>query len=69
MTDQSKPSPTEIPISCPHCKQEQVIHVVARAGIAQLGKQTINCVKCKAEIDVTVPDQIVGGLLGNNKKQ
>jgi transcription elongation factor Elf1 len=61
MVDQSKPSPIVIPVSCPHCKQKQVIHVVARAGVAQLGNQTINCVKCKAEIDVTIPDQIVGG--------
>jgi hypothetical protein len=61
MVDQSKPSPTVIPVSCPHCKQMQVIHVVAREGVAQLGNQTINCLKCKAVIDVTVPDQIVGG--------
>jgi hypothetical protein len=61
MVDQSKPSPAVIPISCPHCHQKQAIHVVARAGISQLGKQAINCVKCKAEIDLTVPDQIVGG--------
>jgi hypothetical protein len=34
---------------------------VAREGIAQLGNQTLECVKCKAVNDVTVPDQIVGG--------
>jgi hypothetical protein len=50
-----------MPISCPHCQQKQVIHVVAREGIAQLGKQTINCLKCKGEIEVTIPDQIAGG--------
>jgi DNA-directed RNA polymerase subunit M/transcription elongation factor TFIIS len=61
MVDQSKPSPTVMPISCPHCQQKQVIHVVAREGIAQLGKQTINCLKCKGEIEVTIPDQIAGG--------
>jgi hypothetical protein len=61
MADQSKPSLTVIPVLCPHCQQKQVIQVVARAGIAQLGNQTIGCVKCKAEIEVTVPDQIVDG--------
>src|ERR1700732_2424730 len=44
MVDQSKPSPTVIPVSCPHCKQMQVIHVVAPAGRAAAGGQAMNSV-------------------------
>ena len=60
MAHQPEPRHTAIPVSCPHCKQKQFVHVGPRAGIAQPGNQTINCVKCKGEISVTILDQIVG---------
>jgi hypothetical protein len=60
MAHQPEPRHTAIPVLCPHCKQKQFVHVAPRASIAQPGDQTINCVKCKGEISVTILDQIVG---------
>jgi hypothetical protein len=48
-------------ISCPHCQQKQVIQVRATIGFAQMGDQSVQCVKCEKAFDVMVPDQIVGG--------
>jgi hypothetical protein len=48
-------------VECHHCNTKQTVHVAARAGFAQLGSQTIPCIKCKKDFDVMVPDKIVGG--------
>lgn len=60
MAYQPEPAKTAIPITCPHCKKEQFVHVAPRAGIAQPGMHTIQCVKCKGEISLTLLDQVVG---------
>ncbi len=48
-------------VECKHCKTQQAVHVAAKPGSAQMGDQTIPCVKCKKSFDVMVPDRIVGG--------
>ncbi len=61
MSSPAKPAYVVMTISCAQCKQEQLVHVRARNGSAQMGGQTVRCVNCKQEFDVMVPDQIVGG--------
>jgi hypothetical protein len=48
-------------VECQHCKAKQKVHVAVRAGFAQMGSQTIPCIKCEKDFDVMVPDKIVGG--------
>jgi len=48
-------------ISCPQCQQQQVVHVRARNGSAQMGGQTVRCVECERDFEVMLSDQIVGG--------
>ena len=48
-------------VECPHCKQKQSIHVNARTRIAQYSPQTIPCINCDGDFNVTVSDKIVGG--------
>ncbi len=50
-----------ITISCPGCRQKQVVQVRPRTGFAQMADQKVRCVKCESEFNVMVPDQIVGG--------
>jgi DNA-directed RNA polymerase subunit M/transcription elongation factor TFIIS len=50
-------------VECQHCKAKQKVLVVVRARSAQMGKQTIVCIKCKENFEVMVPDRIVGGPL------
>jgi len=33
-------------VECPRCKTKQKVHVAARTGFAQLGDQTIPCIRC-----------------------
>ena len=60
MAFQAEPKKTAIPITCPHCKQEQFVHVTPRVDIAQPGAQMLHCVKCNGEIKVTILDQVAG---------
>ena len=48
-------------ISCPHCKQEQDVHVRARTGAAQINPQDVRCLVCKKAFETMVPDRIVDG--------
>jgi uncharacterized protein YjbI with pentapeptide repeats len=50
---------TVVTVSCSHCQQEQVVHTQAR--IWSLAHESVKCLKCEQEFQVTVPDAIVGG--------
>jgi DNA-directed RNA polymerase subunit M/transcription elongation factor TFIIS len=50
-----------ITLECPRCKTKQKVHVNTRTGFAQMGGQTIQCIRCDNYFKVTVPDRIVGG--------
>jgi hypothetical protein len=50
-----------MPVECSNCHAEQVVQVRARFGAGQYGPQMIECVACKQEFDVLVPDQILAG--------
>jgi len=43
------------------CKTKQKVHVAARTGGAQMGEQTILCIRCNKPFKVTVPDKIIAG--------
>jgi uncharacterized protein YjbI with pentapeptide repeats len=51
---------TVVTVSCSHCQQEQVVHTQAR-GIWSLAHESVKCLKCEQEFQVTVSDAIVGG--------
>ena len=48
-------------VECQHCKAKQSVHVAAPTGFTQIGDQTIQCINCKENFDVRVPDKIVAG--------
>jgi len=48
-------------VECQRCKTKQKVHVAARSGFAQMGSQTIPCIKCEKDFDVMVPDKIIRG--------
>jgi phage FluMu protein Com len=48
-------------VECPRCKTKQKVHVAARTGGAQMGDQTIRCIKCDKDFDVMVTDKILRG--------
>jgi ssDNA-binding Zn-finger/Zn-ribbon topoisomerase 1 len=48
-------------ISCPSCEKGQVVQVRARTGFAQMSLQSVDCVGCKNQFEVMLPDSIVGG--------
>jgi ribosomal protein S27E len=50
---------TVVTVSCSHCQQEQVVHTQAR--IWSLAHESVKCLKCEQEFQVTVSDAIVGG--------
>ncbi len=50
-----------ITVECQHCKTKQKVHVVARTGFAQMGDQTIPCIRCNKHFNVMVPDRILRG--------
>ena len=47
-------------VECP-CKTKQKVHVAARTGGAQMGDQTVRCIKCDKDFDVLVLDKILRG--------
>jgi transcription elongation factor Elf1 len=53
---------TVLTVECPHCNTKQTVHVAfwRNRTLSDRG-QTLLCVKCGKEFDVTIPDQIVGG--------
>ena len=51
----------KIRVKCPKCGTEQIIHVRAKAGLRQIGDQTIVCLECKAHYETLLPDDIIGG--------
>jgi hypothetical protein len=50
-------------VECPICKTKQKVHVGARTGFAQMGDQTIQCIRCSNHVGVVVPDRIIRGPL------
>jgi hypothetical protein len=50
---------TVVTVSCSHCQQEQVVHTQAR--IWSLAHESVKCLKCEQEFQVTVSDAIAGG--------
>jgi DNA-directed RNA polymerase subunit M/transcription elongation factor TFIIS len=48
-------------VECPRCKTKQKVHVAARTGFAQMGDQTIQCLRCDDHFKATVPDSIIRG--------
>ena len=48
-------------LECPRCKTKQKVHVSTRSGGVQVGDQTIPCIQCDLDFNVTVPDRIIRG--------
>jgi phage FluMu protein Com len=48
-------------VECPRCKTKQKAHIAASTGGAQIGDQTIRCIRCNTHFKVTVPDRIIRG--------
>jgi hypothetical protein len=48
-------------VECPHCKNKQKVRVATRPGPTQVGDQTIPCIQCDLDFNVTVPDKIIRG--------
>ena len=46
---------------CQNCKTKQKVHVAAHTGFAQMGDQTVQCIRCDNHFKVSVPHKIVGG--------
>jgi hypothetical protein len=51
----------KMPVDCAFCHTKQTVHIVAREGFAQVGSQTVVCINCKREFEVTVMDRIIEG--------
>jgi phage FluMu protein Com len=51
------------PIKCPHCKRDQLIHllVVSYKPAVLIGKQTVRCVECDRGFDLLDEPKIVDG--------
>jgi transcription elongation factor Elf1 len=52
---------TVVSVSCSHCEQEQLVHVLAGTGTWSSAYQSVVCVKCGQHFDVMLPDLIIGG--------
>jgi len=50
-----------VTISCTFCEQKQVVQMRARTGFAQMLGQFVQCVGCKTQFEVMLPDAIIGG--------
>ena len=61
MVEEASPMHIKVEISCPHCEQEQVVHVRAKQGFAQVGPHPVVCLKCQHEFEAPVLDVIVAG--------
>ena len=48
-------------VECQHCKTKQKVHVSSSTGGAQVGDQTIQCIRCNKHFKVTVTDRILRG--------
>jgi ribosomal protein S27E len=48
-------------VSCGHCQQEQIVHVLAGAGIWSRAHQSVECLRCGQHFEVMLPDAIIGG--------
>jgi hypothetical protein len=48
-------------VSCGHCKQTQVVQILARTGFWLGACQSVKCLKCGQEFAVVLPDTIIGG--------
>jgi transcription elongation factor Elf1 len=48
-------------LECPRCKTKQKVHVSTSSGGVQVGDQTIPCIQCDLDFNVTVPDKIIRG--------
>jgi DNA-directed RNA polymerase subunit M/transcription elongation factor TFIIS len=48
-------------VECPTCKTKQKVHVATHTGVAQMGDQTIQCIRCTNHFNVKVPDKIIRG--------
>ncbi len=42
-------------VSCGHCQQEHIVHVLAGTGTWSSAYQSVVCVKCGQQFDVTIP--------------
>jgi transposase-like protein len=51
------------PIKCPHCKRDQLLHLLAVSDKPALiiGKQTVRCVECERGFDLLDEPKIVDG--------
>ncbi len=52
---------TVVTVSCGHCKQPQVVQILARTGFWLRTNQSVKCLKCGTEFEVILPDAIIGG--------
>ena len=48
-------------VECPRCKTKQKIHVSTIGGGVKVEDQTIPCIQCDLNFNVTVPEKIIGG--------
>jgi hypothetical protein len=60
-SQQLKQPYTVVTVSCGHCKQEQVLQILARTGFWFRTRQFVKCLKCAQEFEVMLPDAITGG--------
>jgi hypothetical protein len=61
MATPATPRYVAMTIRCTHCLTEQVVHVLAKPGPAQMDYQFVFCINCNKEFDVMVPDKILDG--------
>ena len=50
-----------ITVECQRCKTKKKVHAAVRTGFAQMGDQTIPCIRCNTHFTVTVTDRILRG--------
>jgi len=48
-------------VSCPHCQQKANRSRTRARGFGVMSEQVINCLTCKQDFAVMVPDKIVEG--------
>jgi len=54
-------APIEMPSTCPHCKQKQVVHIRDGINFNQSSPQSIRCVQCDKTFAEIFPGELVGG--------
>ena len=56
------PQPLDIRcITCSHCQQKQFVRVETTFNIKFMDGQSVECMNCKNQFDVTLPHQIIAG--------